>query len=145
MIPEAFLLNVKIFLVAELLILPFALLIAVLRSLPGPVFFPLRALAVVYTDLFRGIPTILVIYLLGFGVPPSARWLPEETEFWSRLGSRRARARLLGVRVGGLPRRDRLGAPEPGRRRALARPLARAARFASSCCPRRCGASSRRF
>jgi polar amino acid transport system permease protein len=41
----------------------------VLRGLPGPVFFPLRALAIAYTDLFRGVPTILVVYLLGFGVP----------------------------------------------------------------------------
>jgi polar amino acid transport system permease protein len=82
-IPEAFLVNVKIFLVAELLILPFALLIAVLRTLPGPVFFPLRAIAVVYTDLFRGIPTILVIYMLGFGIPAlQLGWLPVETEFW---------------------------------------------------------------
>jgi polar amino acid transport system permease protein len=68
-IARAFLLNCKIFLIAECLILPFALLIAVLRSLPGPVFFPLRALAVVYADFFRGVPTILVIYILGFGVP----------------------------------------------------------------------------
>ena len=67
-IPKAFLLNVKIFLIAEALILPFALLIAVLRSLQGPVFFPLRALAIVYADLFRGLPTILVVYMLGFGV-----------------------------------------------------------------------------
>ena len=82
-IPEAFLVNVKIFLVAELLILPFALLIAVLRSLPGPVFFPLRALAVVYADLFRGIPTILVIYMLGFGVPAlQLSWLPKDEIFW---------------------------------------------------------------
>jgi polar amino acid transport system permease protein len=43
--------------------------IAVLRSLPGPVFFPIRALAIVYTDFFRGIPTILLIFILGFGVP----------------------------------------------------------------------------
>ncbi len=68
-IPEAFLLNVRIFLIAEALILVFALLLAVLRSLPGPVFFPLRALAVAYADFFRGVPTILVIYLLGFGAP----------------------------------------------------------------------------
>jgi polar amino acid transport system permease protein len=60
--------NVKIFLVAEVFILVFALFIAVLRGLPGPVFFPLRALATVYADLFRGIPTILVIYILGFGI-----------------------------------------------------------------------------
>ena len=67
-IARAFLVNVKIFLIAEVFILVFALFIAVLRGLPGPVFFPIRALATVYTDLFRGIPTILVIYILGFGV-----------------------------------------------------------------------------
>ena len=68
-IARAFLINCKMFLIAECLILPFALLIAVLRSLPGPVFFPLRALAIVYADFFRGVPTILVIFLLGLGVP----------------------------------------------------------------------------
>ena len=68
-IPHAFLLNIKIFLVAEVFILVVALGIAILRGLPGPVFFPLRALAVVYADFFRGVPTILVIYILGFGVP----------------------------------------------------------------------------
>jgi polar amino acid transport system permease protein len=66
---KAFWLNIKIFCVAEAFILVFALLIAVLRSLPGPVFFPIRALAIVYTDFFRGIPTILLIFILGFGVP----------------------------------------------------------------------------
>jgi polar amino acid transport system permease protein len=68
-IPGAFLLNIKIFCVAEVLILAFALVIAVVRGLPGPVFFPLRAVAVAYADFFRGVPTILVIYLLGFGAP----------------------------------------------------------------------------
>ena len=68
-IARAFLLNVKIFMIAEVFILVFALLLAVLRSLPGPVFFPIRALAIVYTDFFRGIPTILLIFILGFGVP----------------------------------------------------------------------------
>ncbi len=38
-----------------------------IRSLPGPVFFPLRVFAIVYADFFRGVPTILVIALLGFG------------------------------------------------------------------------------
>ena len=61
--------TVKIFCIAEVLILILALLIAVIRSLPGPVFFPLRALAIAYTDFFRGVPTILVIALLGFGAP----------------------------------------------------------------------------
>jgi len=64
-----FWLNVQMFLVAEAIILVFALLLAVVRSLPGPVFFPLRALVIAFTDLFRGVPLILVIYLLGFGMP----------------------------------------------------------------------------
>jgi polar amino acid transport system permease protein len=74
---------VQIFLMAEVFILVFALAIAVLRSLPGPVFFPLRALAVVYVDLFRSIPTILVIYILGFGVPAlQLPGVPIEPLFW---------------------------------------------------------------
>jgi len=80
---SAFWTNVKIFLVAEVFILVFALAIAVLRGLPGPVFFPLRALAVVYVDLFRGVPTILVIYILGFGVPAlQLPGVPIEPLFW---------------------------------------------------------------
>ena len=82
-IPEAFLLNVRIFLIAEALILVFALLIAILRSLPGAVFFPLRGLAIAYADLFRGIPTILVIYILGFGAPAlSISGVPRDPVVW---------------------------------------------------------------
>ncbi|MDQ2983331.1 MAG: amino acid ABC transporter permease [Actinomycetota bacterium] len=82
-IAHAFLLNVRIFLIAEAVILVFALLIAVLRGLPGPVLFPFRALAVVYTDLFRGIPTILVIYVLGFGAPAlQLSGVPSSPLFW---------------------------------------------------------------
>jgi len=66
------LVNIRIFLIAEVFILVLGLVIAILRSIPGPVFFPLRLLAVAYADLFRGVPTILVIYLLGFGVPALA-------------------------------------------------------------------------
>jgi len=68
-IGHAFTLNIKIFLVAEVLILVLALGVAVLRSLPGPVFFPLRLLAIAYADLFRGIPTLLLVVLFGFGIP----------------------------------------------------------------------------
>jgi polar amino acid transport system permease protein len=68
-IAHAFVLNIKVFIAAEALILTFALGLAVVRSLPGPVFFPLRLMAVVYTDVFRGIPTILLVYLFGFGIP----------------------------------------------------------------------------
>jgi polar amino acid transport system permease protein len=82
-IVRAFGLNIRIFLVAEVIILVFALVLAVLRSIPGPVFFPLRALAVGYTDLFRGIPTILVIYILGFGAPAlQISGVPRSPFFW---------------------------------------------------------------
>ncbi|HEY7537579.1 MAG TPA: amino acid ABC transporter permease [Gaiellaceae bacterium] len=80
---DAFLLNVKIFCVAEVFILAFALLLAVIRSLPGPVFFPLRALAIVYADFFRGVPTILVIAVLGFGAPAlQLEGVPTSSIFW---------------------------------------------------------------
>jgi polar amino acid transport system permease protein len=65
----AFLLNIRMFLIAEAIILVFALVIAVVRVMPGAVFTPLRAVAVAYTDLFRGVPLILVLYMIGFGVP----------------------------------------------------------------------------
>jgi polar amino acid transport system permease protein len=65
----AFLLNVEIFAISEVLILVLALVIAVVRQIPGPVFFPFRMVAVAYTDLFRGVPLILVLYMIGFGVP----------------------------------------------------------------------------
>jgi polar amino acid transport system permease protein len=82
-IARAFLLNVRIFCIAEVVILIAALGIAVLRGLPGPVLFPFRLLAVVYTDLFRGIPTILVIYILGFGAPAlQLSGVPNSPFFW---------------------------------------------------------------
>ncbi|HVV58120.1 MAG TPA: amino acid ABC transporter permease [Gaiellaceae bacterium] len=82
-IARAFLLNVKIFCIAEAIILVVALFLAVLRSLPGPVFFPIRALVIVYTDVFRGLPTILVIAMLGFGAPGlGLSWIPTSTTFW---------------------------------------------------------------
>jgi polar amino acid transport system permease protein len=65
----AFLLNVYIFTISEVLILVLALVIAVVRGIPGPVFFPFRMVAIAYTDVFRGIPLILVLYIIGFAVP----------------------------------------------------------------------------
>jgi polar amino acid transport system permease protein len=82
-IARAFKLNVKIFCIAEVFILTIALLLAVLRSLPGPVFFPLRLIAIAYADFFRGVPTILVIALLGFGAPAlQLGAVPTSTTFW---------------------------------------------------------------
>ena len=81
---RAFMLNVKIFCIAEVFILAFALVIAVVRSLPGPVFFPLRVMAIVYADFFRGVPTILVIAILGFGAPGLAlTGVPTSVVFWA--------------------------------------------------------------
>jgi polar amino acid transport system permease protein len=84
---RAFRRNIAYFLAAEPLILVFALLLAVMRSLRGPVFFPLRLIATFYVDLFRGIPTLLVVYLLGFGVP-SLRLpgVPNSAWFWGLVG-----------------------------------------------------------
>jgi polar amino acid transport system permease protein len=61
--------NLKLMVVAEALVLVFALTIAVVRGLPGRGARPLRVLAIVYTDFFRGTPLILVAFLVGFGLP----------------------------------------------------------------------------
>ena len=53
-------------------VLALGLLVALLRTIRAPALFPLRILAVVYTDVFRGIPTILLVYLIGFGIPALA-------------------------------------------------------------------------
>jgi polar amino acid transport system permease protein len=68
-IVAAFVVNVQLFLIAEVLILILGLVLAVLRSLTGPVFFPLRLMATIYADVFRALPGVLVIYILGFGIP----------------------------------------------------------------------------
>ena len=66
---DGFQTNIKLMVIAEALVLVFALVIAVVRGLPGRAFFPLRAIAIVYTDIFRGTPLILVLFIVGLGVP----------------------------------------------------------------------------
>jgi polar amino acid transport system permease protein len=66
---HAFLLDVKIFFWSIPFIVVLALLVATTRNSRSPVLFPLRVLAVAYTDVMRGVPVILWIYLIGFGVP----------------------------------------------------------------------------
>ena len=61
--------NLQVLVIGGALIFVCGLGIALLRSLRGPVFAPLRLLATVYVDLFRGMPLIIVLYLVGFGVP----------------------------------------------------------------------------
>jgi polar amino acid transport system permease protein len=81
---KAFWLNIRIFLTAEILVLILALFLAIMRSLPGPVFAPIRLLAVSYSILFRGVPTILVIFILGFGMPAlELQGVPNNDLFWA--------------------------------------------------------------
>ncbi len=68
-ITEAFWLNVRLFVVCEVFILVVALVVAVVRVVPSPAMAPLRLLATIYSDVFRGTPTLLVVLLVGFGVP----------------------------------------------------------------------------
>lgn len=62
-------LNLRVLAVAAVLTVALALVVAVLRTLRGPVWLPLRLLATGYVDLFRGVPLIVLLYLIGFGVP----------------------------------------------------------------------------
>jgi len=81
---SAFWLNVKMFLVAEPLILVLGLAIAVARGARSPWLVPVRLVAVVYTDLVRGIPTILVVLLFGFGMPSlQLQGVPNSPIFWA--------------------------------------------------------------
>jgi polar amino acid transport system permease protein len=83
-IVQGFWVNVRLFLTAEVLILVWGLVLAVLRSLPGPVFFPIRLLATIYVDLFRALPGVLVIYVLGFGIPGlRLAGVPVDPFFWA--------------------------------------------------------------
>jgi polar amino acid transport system permease protein len=66
---EGFWLDVRLFVIVEIAVLAFGLLVALVRTSRLPALFPLRLLATVFVDVFRGIPTILLVYLVGFGVP----------------------------------------------------------------------------
>lgn len=80
---SAFALNVRIFLIAEPIILVLGLLVALARGLRAPILTPLRVLATVYVDVFRGVPTILVIFLFGFGMPAlQLQGVPSSAIFW---------------------------------------------------------------
>jgi polar amino acid transport system permease protein len=66
---DGFWLDIRLFVVIELAVLAIGLLVALARTSRAAALFPLRLLAAVYTDLMRGIPTILLVYLVGFGIP----------------------------------------------------------------------------
>lgn len=76
-------LTVLLFLTAEPVILVIGLVLAVVRSLTSPIFTPLRLVAIVYADVIRGIPTILLVLLFGFGMPTlNLQGLPDDPLFW---------------------------------------------------------------
>ena len=67
--------NIFIFVVAEILVLVWGLIVALARLIPGKAGQPIRALAILYCDIFRGLPAVVTLYLIGFGIPTSG--LPE--------------------------------------------------------------------
>jgi polar amino acid transport system permease protein len=86
MVLKGFWLNVRIFLIAEPIILLWGLILAIVRSTRSPVLFPARAAAVAYIDIFRGAPAILVILTLGFGMPAlRLPGIPNSAIFWGTL------------------------------------------------------------
>ena len=77
-------LNIRIFLVAEAVILVASLTVAVIRSSRSPLLFPLRAVATVYVHVVRGIPLILVLFLFGFGIPAlRLEGVTNDQTFWA--------------------------------------------------------------
>ncbi|WP_404431613.1 amino acid ABC transporter permease [Microbacterium lacus] len=66
---DGFLLNLRVLGLSVITVGICALGLALLRTLRGPVFFPVRVIAAAYTDIFRGLPFIIVLYLFGFGIP----------------------------------------------------------------------------
>ena len=66
---EGLWLNLRVLVFAVIGVLIFGLLLAIMRTLRNPVFFPLRIFARGYVDFFRGLPLIIVLYIVGFGIP----------------------------------------------------------------------------
>lgn len=80
---SAFWLNIRIFVVAEVFILIVGMVVALARTLQAPIWLPIRVVATIYTDVFRGVPTILVILLLGFGIPAlDLQGVPNSEVLW---------------------------------------------------------------
>jgi polar amino acid transport system permease protein len=84
-VAEGLWLNIRVLFYATIGVAVVSLLIATVRTLRSPVFFPLRALAAGYTDLFRGMPLIIVLYLVGFGIPGLNLFSRMPLEFWGTI------------------------------------------------------------
>ncbi len=80
---RGFWLNLRVWVIAQIVILFVALVLAVMRSLHGPIAAPFRIAAVAYIDFMRGVPALLLILLFGFGVPAlQLPGLPRGALFW---------------------------------------------------------------
>ena len=78
--------NMAVWAVALVVIAVWALVLAIFRSLTGPWFAPLRVFSVVYIDLLRGLPSLLLVLLFGFGMPAlNIPGLPNSSLFWGAL------------------------------------------------------------
>jgi polar amino acid transport system permease protein len=83
---DGFMTNVALFMLAEGLVLVVGLIVAVVRSVPGPAFVPFRLIATVYTDVFRAVPGVVWIYVLGFGIPGlRIEGIPSDPFLWALL------------------------------------------------------------
>ena len=86
---RGFWLDVKMFVVVEIVVLVLGLAVALVRSSRAAALFPVRLLATVFTDVMRGVPVILVVYLIGFGVPAlgiAPDWLVEDPVYLGGIG-----------------------------------------------------------
>jgi polar amino acid transport system permease protein len=74
---QGLLLNLRVLIIAEFFVLVLGLLIAIARTTTSPVLYPVRLVATIYTDLFRGLPLLLVLLLVGLGIPGlRISWIP---------------------------------------------------------------------
>jgi polar amino acid transport system permease protein len=82
-VAKGFLVSMQIWLISLVCIGIWALVLAIFRAMNGPWFAPLRVFAIVYVDLFRGLPALLLVLLFGFGIPAlNLPGLPSSGMFW---------------------------------------------------------------
>jgi polar amino acid transport system permease protein len=80
---RGFWINIEVWLIALVAISIWAMVLALFRSLQGPWFAPLRVFTIVYVDVFRGLPALLLVLLFGFGIPAlNLPALPSSGLFW---------------------------------------------------------------
>jgi polar amino acid transport system permease protein len=82
-VARGFMVSLQIWLISLVCIGIWALVLAIFRAMNGPWFAPLRIFAIIYVDLFRGLPALLLVLLFGFGIPAlNLPGLPSSGMFW---------------------------------------------------------------